>query len=64
MRGDSIFKKAHSKTIRSVDISADQTTIITASDDKSIKLFDAELNFRAALQGHSNWVRCAKLSPD
>eukprot|EP00703_Trepomonas_sp_PC1_P000896 JAP95710.1 WD domain, G-beta repeat-containing protein [Trepomonas sp. PC1] len=64
VRGDSIFKKAHSKPIRSVDISRDQRHILTASDDKSIKLFDIDLNFKCNFNGHMNWVRCAKFSAD
>ena len=64
IRGDSIFKKVHTKPIRSVDISPDQKCILTASDDKSIKIFDVDLNFRANFTGHANWVKCARFSPD
>ncbi|CAL5999560.1 WD40_repeat protein [Hexamita inflata] len=64
VRGDSVFKKVHSKAIRSVDVSQDQKSILTASDDKSIKIFDTDLNFRANFTGHANWVKCAKFSPD
>lgn len=40
VKGDSIFKKVHSKPVRSVHFSPDSKLILTASDDKSIKIFD------------------------
>ena len=39
VKAESIFKKVHSKAVRSVDVAIDGL-ILTASDDKSIKVFD------------------------
>ena len=38
---------------------------MTASDDKSIKLWDVgRRRFVQSLCGHMNWVRCARPAPD
>jgi WD40 repeat protein len=39
--------------------------MVTASDDKSVKIWGvARRKFISALQGHNNWVRCARFAPD
>lgn len=39
--------------------------IITASDDKTVKLWSTEKHkFIASFVGHTNWVRCARMSSD
>lgn len=39
--------------------------IITASDDKIVKLWDTEKQkFLASFVGHTNWVRCGRISGD
>lgn len=64
-RGDVTTFKAHVNTVRSVTFSHDGETILSSSDDKSIKLWNAQkTRFLYSLTGHVNWVRCAKFSPD
>lgn len=63
VRGDSIFRKVHSGPVRTVDVSADGL-VLSAGDDKSVKVLDSRLDFRASLGRHLNWVRCARFSPD
>lgn len=39
--------------------------IITASDDKIVKLWSTDkLKFISSFVGHTNWVRCARMSSD
>ena len=38
-KGESTVFKAHTATVRSVDFSADGQSLVTASDDKSLKVF-------------------------
>jgi len=65
VHGESIFRKIHQGRVRDVSFSADGRSLITCSDDKSIKIFDAAgAIFKACLSGHANWVRGARLSPD
>ncbi|CAE7441801.1 POC1A [Symbiodinium microadriaticum] len=55
--------KLHFSPVRCCDISTDERLLLTASDDKSVKLtWLAERRFAAAFAGHSNWVRSASLS--
>ena len=63
VRGDSTFRRVHGGPVRSVDVSG-ENLILTAGDDKAVKVFDSGLNFRGGLSGHLNWVRCARFSPD
>lgn len=56
---------AHQATIRSVHFSNSGNRFITASDDKSIKMFRlSHRNFISSYTGHTNWIRCARFSPN
>lgn len=62
-RGESSSIKAHNGAVRSVYFSpADGgKTVVTASDDKSVKLWNVQRQkFVASFTEHTNWVRCAK----
>lgn len=62
--GKSLTLKGHGKGVRSVAFSADDRLLLTASDDKSVKLWSvASRKFRGGLQGHSHWVRSAVFGP-
>lgn len=57
--------RLHFSPVRSVDISSDDQLVVTASDDKLLKLASvSSRRFVASLVGHSNWVRSARFSPD
>lgn len=65
MRQSPAVLRLHFSPVRSVDISNDEQLLLTASDDKLLKLASiASRRFVASFVGHSNWVRCAKFSPD
>merc|ERR1712130_661674 len=46
--------------------SHDETSLLSCSDDKIIKIWDVANNYRfkSSLIGHSNWVRCGAFSKD
>lgn len=51
--------------MRSVEFSSDGQNILTASDDKSVKLWDIDtLKFKGSFVGHTNWVNCATMNKD
>lgn len=63
-KGRSSVIKAHTGGVRCVAFSPDSTTLLTASDDKTIKMWSiAGQKFKLTLSGHSNWVRAARFSP-
>ena len=64
--GKSKIIKAHPSPIRSVDFSTTGKFLMTGSNDKTIKIFELypKIKFRSSYKGHSNWVRCARFSPD
>lgn len=60
-RGKSSEFKAHTAPVRSVDFSADGQFLATASEDKSIKVWNMyRQRFLYSLYRHTHWVRCAK----
>lgn len=51
--------------MRTVSFSSDDDKMITASDDKSVKIWSTQRQrFLFSLNGHLNWVRTAVFSPD
>ena len=57
--------KGHTGPVRSVRFSNDGKFLITASDDKLVKVWSLpSRRFLCSLSGHSNWVQDAKFSPD
>lgn len=60
-KGESMGFKAHTATVRSVSFSADGQRLVTASDDKSVKVWSVHRQkFIYSLNQHTNWVRCAR----
>lgn len=56
---------AHLSKIRSVHFSSSGNRLITASDDKIIKMWRlSHRNFISSFTGHTNWIRCARFSPN
>ncbi|CAL1142198.1 unnamed protein product [Cladocopium goreaui] len=56
--------KLHFSPVRCVDLSLDEQLLLTASDDKTLKLSSLPgRRFVASYLGHSNWLRAASLSP-
>ena len=66
VKGKNQIIKAHPSPIRSVDFSSTGEFLMTGSNDKTIKIFELypKIKFRSSYKGHSNWVRCARFSPD
>jgi len=57
--------KGHTSAVRSVEFSCDGQNILSASDDKSVKLWDIDtLKFKGSFIGHTNWVSCATMNGD
>jgi centriolar protein POC1 len=55
-RGESTELKGHSGAVRSVSFSRDCRHLITASDDKTVKVWGLpSKKFKCTLAGHSNW---------
>ncbi|ELR48647.1 POC1 centriolar protein-like protein B [Bos mutus] len=62
-RGKSSEFKAHTAPVRSVDFSADGQFLASASEDKSIKVWNMyRQRFLYSLYRHTHWVRCAKFA--
>ncbi|KAE8296717.1 POC1 centriolar protein-like protein B Pat-interacting protein 1 [Larimichthys crocea] len=65
IKGESTVFKAHTAAVRSVAFSHDGHRLVTASDDKSVKVWSVHRQcFIYSLSQHTNWVRCARFSPD
>ena len=58
--------RSHTETVLSVAYSPDGQHIISGSDDKTIRIWDAETGAAVGkpLDGHTNWVRSVAYSPD
>ena len=59
-----VARKLHFSPVRCVDLSSDEQLLLTASDDKTLKLSSLEAQrtrFVASYLGHSNWLRAASL---
>ena len=64
-KGDVVVFKAHTSTVRTVQFSHDSEQLLTASDDKTVKVWSTHRSkFQYNLSGHLNWVRTACFSPD
>lgn len=60
-KGESTVFKAHTAAVRSVAFSHDGQRLVTASDDKSVKVWSVHRQcFIYSLNQHTNWVRCAR----
>lgn len=57
--------KCHAATVRSVDFSWDSQHLLTASDDKTVKMWALpSRRFVRSFNGHANWVRSAVFNSD
>lgn len=62
-KGESTVFKAHTASVRSVNFSSDGQRLVTASDDKSVKVWSVHRQkFIYSLNQHTNWVRCARFA--
>lgn len=60
-KAESTTFRAHTSAVRSVNFSSDGQFLVTASDDKSIKVWTVQKpKFLFSFNQHINWVRCAK----
>lgn len=63
--GSSRIIKSHLGTVRDVSFSKNDLLLLSASDDKSCKIWDVPTcKFRCSLIGHSNWIRSANFTDD
>ena len=56
----------HTKDVLSVAFSADNRQIVSASRDKTIKLWNtlAQCKYTITDEGHQDWVSCVRFSPN
>ena len=60
-KGESTVFRAHTATVRSVHFCSDGQSFVTASDDKTVKVWSTHRQkFLFSLSQHINWVRCAR----
>ncbi|XP_068793059.1 POC1 centriolar protein homolog B isoform X7 [Struthio camelus] len=63
--GESSVLKGHTAPVRSVSFSQDGHFLVSASNDKSIKIWSVHRQrLFFSISQHTHWVRCAKFSPD
>lgn len=63
--GKSTTISAHSATVRCVNFASNGRMLLSASDDKTLKVWALPTQrFMFTLSGHMNWVRSAQFSPD
>lgn len=57
--------KGHSAPVKSISFNSDGTLLVSAGDDKLVKIWDADKRkFIQSFSGHQNWVRSAQFSLD
>jgi WD40 repeat protein len=57
--------RGHEDAVRSAAFSPDGARIVTASEDRTVRLWDATTGQEIiALRGHQEWVPSAAFSPD
>jgi len=57
--------KGHSAPIKSVEFNADGRMLVSAADDKLVKIWSVEeMKFIQSFTGHQNWVKSAQFSSD
>lgn len=65
MEGKASVIKGHNMPVRDVNFNTDGSLLLTASDDKLLKLFNTDTKrFLGSYVGHQNWVRTGIFSPD
>uniref|UniRef100_A0A8D0GQ35 POC1 centriolar protein homolog B n=1 Tax=Sphenodon punctatus TaxID=8508 RepID=A0A8D0GQ35_SPHPU len=63
--GEASVLKSHTAPVRSVNFSHDGQFLVTASNDKSAKVWSVpSRRLLFTLAQHTHWVRCARFSPD
>ncbi|WP_425218325.1 AAA-like domain-containing protein, partial [Tumidithrix helvetica] len=56
--------QGHTSPVNNVNFSSDGSKIVTASDDKTARVWDLQGNQIVELKGHTNTVKSANFSPD